>query len=351
MIWKRLSLFLKKPELFLFVLGLTVAGADVQRRDTSYPLFFAARSNPNEYSVFANSGWDGNWYVGYNTAWVQQLPPLSPGSYSHAYIGAKLGRMKTLPPVGRPPVFNPIPGEIWMAISSTPSWKTNQRFKLTSTAEIPTEGSPEYPLEDVGESQWFWVEIPTNLVNFKGANFLALWSPSPDLISVSSAPVLAAALGGKDAGTWLINNLKGDLPITVKDPPGTPLTFFQPAIALKLIPTDAPATPPVVHLISWEPGTPVHPKPVLTASIQGDSIERAWLEFATSVRTGDVVHPGWKPLGRPLWKAPYTFTIPQELLSQGKVQIRVATVDVWERRAASDAFSIEVSSLSAPAHK
>ena len=31
-----------------------------------YPVFVAQVPNPNDYSLFANSGWDGNWYVGYN---------------------------------------------------------------------------------------------------------------------------------------------------------------------------------------------------------------------------------------------------------------------------------------------
>src|SRR5258707_12274148 len=89
-----------------------------------YPVFVAEIPNPNDYSLFANSGWDGNWYVGYNNGWIKKLPAIPPGNYARVYIGAKLGRTKALPPVGRPPVFNPIPGEIWMALSSTPVWKT-----------------------------------------------------------------------------------------------------------------------------------------------------------------------------------------------------------------------------------
>ena len=68
--------------------------------------------------------------------------------------------MKTLPPVGRPPEFNPVPGDIWIAVSSTPSWKAAQRFKLTTTEDIPLDGSSEYAVENVGESQWFWAEVP-----------------------------------------------------------------------------------------------------------------------------------------------------------------------------------------------
>src|ERR1019366_3882117 len=157
------------------------------------PVFVAQVSNPNDYSLFANAGWDGNWYVGYNNGWVKKLPPIPKGDYARAFIGAKLGRVKTLPPVGRPPQFNPVPGEIWMAVSSTPVWKADQRMKLTSTEDIPLEASAEYALENVGESEWFWAEVPLSCVNFSGDNYLLLWSRSPALISVSSAPILAAA--------------------------------------------------------------------------------------------------------------------------------------------------------------
>src|SRR5579871_1723543 len=64
-----------------------------------YPVFVEQVNNPNDYSLFANAGWDGNWYVGYNNGWIKKFPPISKGNFAHAYLGAKLGRMKTLPPV------------------------------------------------------------------------------------------------------------------------------------------------------------------------------------------------------------------------------------------------------------
>jgi hypothetical protein len=240
MIWTRLSTALRKrPDVFLLLLGLTTGlRAEVQRRDPGYPVFLAAHSNPNDYSAFATSGWDGNWFVGTHSAWVQKLPPIPGGNYAHAYIGAKVGRMKTLPPVGRPPVFTPVPGELWMAIASTPAWTADQRVRLTTTVDIPLEGSAEFPLEHVGESEWFWTEIPLRLVTAKGDNYIALWSPTPELLTISSSPVLAAALGGPDLGTWIVADIQGQPPTQAKNPPGTALSFFKPALALKLIPAE-----------------------------------------------------------------------------------------------------------------
>ena len=310
------------------------------------PAFVAQIPNPNDYSLFANGGWDGNWYVGYNNGWVKKLPPAPSGHYAHAYIGAKLGRMKTLPPVGRPPEFNPVPGDIWVALPSTSSWKTEQRWKLTTTSDIPLEGSPEYALENVGESEWFWTEIPIDAVNLSGDNFMAIWSTTPELVSVSSAPVLAAAWGGKDLNSWILKDIKGELPADPAKALASGISYFQPALALKLVPEGKPH-PLHVRLLDWQNGKPDHLKPVVTGSVDGDSVERVCMEFRTSVRTGDVVRSQWTQVGRPLWKPPYTFSLDQARLPQGKVLLRMAAVNIWEEHAHSDSFEIEVSPLHA----
>lgn len=345
MTWKRLSTALRKRPSFLLAAAVAaaVAHADIQRRDPGYPVFVASHDNPNEYDVFATSGWDGNWFVGSTSVWIQKLPRIPPGRYAHAFIGAKLGRMKTLPPAGKPPVFEPVPGEVWMGLSSQPAWSDAQRQPLTTTADIPLEGSAEYPINHAGEAQWFWTEVPLERVQTKGDNYLVLWSPTPGLTSVSSAPVLAAALGGQNPGSWLINS--SSVPVTAKNPPGSALNFFEPALAMKLIPVEVTAPLPTISLVSWEGGSKDHPNPILTASILGASVEKAWVEFLSAgTRHGDVViGAGWHPVGRPLWKAPYIFTIDQNHLPAGNLKLRVVATDVWERRAASDSFSIAVS--------
>ena len=302
--------------------------------------------NPNDYGLFANGGWDGNWYVGWNNGWVKKLPPVPPGRYARAFIGAKLGRMKTLPPTGRPPEFNPVPGDILIALASTTSWKAGQRWKLTATDDIPLDGSPEYAVENSGESEWFWTEVPLEAVNLSGDNFLALWSPTPELLSVSSAPVLAAGWGGKDVDTWIMKNMKGEPPADSKATTATGISYFQPAMALKLVPAGPPHSMHV-RLLSWQNGTPDHLKPVIAGSAEGDSIEKVWIEYATPIRHGDVIKGHWSSLGRPLWKAPYTFSLDQSRLPQGKVLLRLAALNIWEETVYSDPFEIEVSSLHA----
>jgi hypothetical protein len=339
------SLKERKPfRAFLFFAFALLTSARLFAAASDYPVYVAQVPNPNDYVLFANGGWDGNWYVGYNNCWVKKLPAIPPGQYARAYIGAKLGRMKTLPPVGRPPQFDPIPAEIWMALSSTPAWKPSQRIKLTSTDDIPLETSPEFALENTGESEWYWTEVPVSALNLSGDNFLALWSPTPALVSVSSSPVLAAAWGGKDINTWLLNSIKGVPPTSPKAALKNGLSYFQPALALKLIPAGQPH-PIHVQLVTWQNGSPDHLKPVLTASADGESIERVWVEQNVHNRRGDVVTGQWVQVGRSLWKAPYVFSLDQGKLAKGNVMLRVCAVNVWGEKAASDAFGIQVSPI------
>jgi len=316
------------------------------------PVFVAQIPNPNDYSLFANGGWDGNWYVGYNNGWIKKLPLIPPGNYARAYIGAKLGRMKTLPPVGRPPQFSPVPGELWMAVASTPSWKAGRRYRLTTTADIPLDGNAEYALENIGESEWFWTEVPLEAINYSGDNYLALWSPTPELISVSSAPVLAAAWGGKDVNTWIAKDIRGEPPMDAGAALATGLSYFQPAMAIKLIPAEGGARqgrpaggphPMKVRILAWQNGTPDHLKPVMTGSVDGESVERVWIEYNTAARHGDIVENPWTQIGRPLWKPPYMFSLEQSSLPKGKILLRMAAANLWEEQAASAPFEIEVS--------
>jgi hypothetical protein len=336
----------------LFILASLLIGGwyghdvSAEVRSSDFPVHVTQVPNPNDYTLFANSGWDGNWYVGYNNGWIKKLPSIPKGNYAKAFIGAKLGRMKTLPPAGRPPEFHPIPGEIWMAIASTPAWKSADMIKVATTEEIPLEGSAEFAIEGTGESQWFWSEIPAKSINMSGDNFLCLWSTSAALISVSSSPVLAAAWGGKDANTWLAKDVKGTPPSDPNTSLGSSFSYFQPAMGLKLIPA-GPPHPIKVRILSWQNGTADHPKPILTASVDGDSIERSWVEYANPVKSGDVIRGRWSRVGRAYWKAPFIFSLEQTKLPRGRVLLRVAAANIWEERGYSQHFEVEVSAIDA----
>jgi hypothetical protein len=179
------------------------------------------------------------------------------------------------------------------------------------------------------------------MVNLSADNFVVLWSNTPELITVSSAPVLAAAWGGKEINTWLGKDIKGEPPTDPKKALASSVSYFQPAIALKLIPEGDPH-PIKVRIVSWQNGTPEHLKPVITASVGGESIERVWVEHSTQIRHGDVARGAWLQVGRSLWKAPYAFSLDQGKLTPGKVLLRIGAANVWQETAYSDPFEIEV---------
>ena len=68
---------------FLFTVSL-LSSVILFAASADYPVFVAQVPNPNDYVLFANGGWDGNWYVGYNNGWIKKLPAIPKGNYAHA---------------------------------------------------------------------------------------------------------------------------------------------------------------------------------------------------------------------------------------------------------------------------
>src|SRR4051794_28980944 len=95
---KRRSRLLKFAALLAMDCGLSACLIAAEHPPADYPVYVAQLANLNDYNVFANSGWDGNWYVGYDTCWIKKLPPVPPGRYRRAFLGARLGRAKLEPP-------------------------------------------------------------------------------------------------------------------------------------------------------------------------------------------------------------------------------------------------------------
>jgi len=301
-----------------------------QAESAIYPVFLADLPNPNDFSLFANGGWDGSWYVGYNTCWIQKIV-VPQGNYKKAYIGVKLGRMKSVPVPGSPPwEKKAIPGEIYVAVSSTPSWTRKQSYFLVSSEDIPLEPDPENAVEGAGEAKWFYTEVPLKLINTPGDNFIAVWSPTNRLNAISNSPVLAAGWGTKEVDTWLNNNIKGMPPASSIKTVSTPITVFEPAIALKLIPASAPTDRnPRVAIFKIEDGKAIGKIPapkVVWSAVEGQSIERSWVEISTDAKT-------WNRYGRYAWSAPYCFTLKTNeitMTSEGKAFVRVGAADIFE---------------------
>ncbi|MBN1621130.1 MAG: hypothetical protein JW871_00890 [Endomicrobiales bacterium] len=309
-----------------------------RKKKRPLPVYLSELSNINDYCIFANGGWDGSWYVGYNVCWIEKLPPAPKGKYRKAFIGTKLGRMKTIKPSGKPAwEREPIPGEIYMSLSSSPSWKASQNYFLTDTEDIPIEPDTANALEGAGESRWFWTEVPLEEVDFKNPNYLAVWSPTAYFVSTASSPVLAGGWGSKNLNSWLNNEIKGAPPAPPIDPKEslkTGITVFEPAIAMKLIPADTEQHIEVSIDDILDGRTKTSNK-TFVVSVVGDSIEKVWLE----VYIDDL----WQKHNCFVYTPPYFFTLKAADLPKGRVVVRAVANDIWGNIGISESITIRVS--------
>jgi len=350
---------------------LTVAGflvlyssnvRNLATSDNRYPAIIAEVKNLNDFGLFATSGWDGNWYVGYNHAWVTKLPQAPKGNYTKAYLGAKLGRaknimrrqlerarthferLKNLPEEQREALAKqlkyesfkkigekieelgrklslPDSGKIYIGINSSPGWGRNHSFFLVSEEDIPLEGDPEEALEGVGEAKWFWVEVPLSLISFDKENYLAIWSPDETLNSAQVSPILASAWGSKETNTWLDEKSEGRPPSFLS----RSVTIFEPALAIKLVPANDKRVS--VEIIDIMDAEEIREKSVVSATVSGEDIVRAWLEISRDKSPAGI--DGWVRSGRFAFGVPYSITIDPDKLEGGIHYFRVGAEDFW----------------------
>lgn len=299
------------------------------------PQILTPLGNLNDYPLLANGGWNANWYVGYNTSWVHRLPAASSGAYARAFVGAKLGAMKTEPVPGRPTwERRVVPGEIAVALAPEPFWPQNKRYLLTMTDDIPLEGDPDNGLDGVGEARWFWAEVPLKAVSFTGDNYVALYSPDAALKDAKRSPILAAGLSNGVVDTWLNNFVRGQPPINSSDALKTPLVSYEPAVAIKLVPARE-ERPRLAWRRAPAREAEIAGRVALEAEVEGADVECAWLEVSTDTRA-------WRRIGRRAYGAPYVFTVSPDVLPRGLVHVRAVAKDFWESRGATPALPLRV---------
>jgi len=293
--------------------------------------------NLNDFDRVANGGFDPGWRVGYDTAWIVQLPPIPAGPWKKAFLGAKLGRAKLQPIPGRPPwEKRRITGEIDIAAAQEPIWPHSRRFFLAKAEDIPLEGDPENALSGVGEARWYWTEIPLSNLSSDHPNFIVLFSPSSSLEGPDRSPVLAAGTRpAADApNAWMSANRRGQPPLGPGEAFESPVKTFSPAVAIKLVPdTEAPVSVSIgqAPAAGWIATAPFQ----LGASVAGEDIARAWVEVSTDTKK-------WSAWGTPLLTPPYLFTIAPQALPSGEVWLRIEASDFAEDRGISDSRKVIV---------
>ncbi len=294
------------------------------------PAYYAPDRNLGEYYLYADGGFDADWYVGYNNCWIVKLPPIPTAGYGKAFIGAKLGRSKVK---SWPASWDtdPIPGKVYMALNQEPTFNSDHTYFLVEAADLPREPLPNDSLDGVDSSRWLWSEIPLTRVSQDKANYLALWSSSRYFTSASSSPIVSAAQGENDddgeENVWLNRSIKGNAP-SGENVLETPISGLKPAMAIKLVPANDYKV--FIKGFSAELNSES-----ITASFTaiGEDIRAAWLEVSYDKFD-------WQRVTRYMYKAPYFWTFGRDEISREMFYLRAAALDNLENTGYSKEITV-----------
>lgn len=295
------------------------------------PTFVSLTPNIHDFTRFADGGDDSNWYIGFNNAWIVKLPPAPMGEYARAFIGARIGRAKSAPVRNKPWLRELIDGKIYMGISQSASWTSEQSFFLAETADVPREPDTSAHIEGVGGAEWFWAEVPLSHVSFSQPNYLIIWSPTKYFVRASSAPILAAAPaaeGPKEPRAWNNHSLSGVPPRNASGALETPIPTILPALALKLVPPGGEEAT-VSEFKSVSSGR----DHVVSFSVSGENVTDAWVEFSRD-------QLDWERVSRPRRRPPFMFTLGPDKYPAPGAYLRGAARDVSGLVGYSEPFTV-----------
>ena len=286
------------------------------------PTFVTLAPTMHDYTRFADGGADENWYVGFNKAWIVKLPPAPAGEFQRAFIGAKIGRAKTRPNPEKPWIREIIPGKVYMGISQTAAWNSEQGFFLAETADIPADSDPQARVDGVGAAEWFWAEVPISMVSFTAPNYLIVWSPSNYFTRASSSPILAATEvddpSSREPRAWSNRSLLGVPPRSSATSLETPINNILPALAIKLVPPapDEPAVS-VNDLTLARSGKRV----LVRFSAAGEDVTDTWVEVSRD-------RLDWERISKVQRRPPYVFALPPEKTPAPGIYVRGVARDI-----------------------
>jgi hypothetical protein len=296
------------------------------------PIYLAARPSLNDYQFLADGGETFGFSVGYSRSWIVRLPPVPAGPWVRAYVGAKLGAMKTERKPGRPDWDRRVvPGEIYAAVAQDIPMPQSRRFFLTRAEEIPLASDRRQPLEGVGEARWFWTEIPLTVLSSTTQNLVALFSPSQTLKGEDRSPILSGARMEGAPTAWWRDKAEGEPPHNSGEAFQFPAVSYTPAVAIKLVPVRDER--PVVKVRVSLDRSVTGKNSICWATVEGTDIESVWLEISVDGRT-------WTRLGRPVHGAPYVFSIARDSLPKGPLHCRAVARDIWENSGVSPAVAV-----------
>jgi hypothetical protein len=286
------------------------------------PTYVTLAPTVHEYTRFADGGPDANWYIGFNNAWIVKLPPAPEGNFQRAFIGAKIGRAKTHPNADKPWIRETLPGKVYIGLSQTPAWTSEQSFFLSETSDIPAEADPQEHVDGIGAAEWFWAEVPLSMISFAQPNYLIVWSPTNYFISDSSAPILAAADpepgSPREVRAWNNRSILGVPPRSAAVSLETPIGNIYPALAIKLV-SPAPDDPAVsVNDLSLARSGR---RALIRFSAAGEDVAEAWVESSRD-------QLDWTRATKFERRPPYVFAVPLDRSIAPGVYVRGAARDI-----------------------
>ncbi|MCG2726577.1 MAG: hypothetical protein L6420_10090 [Elusimicrobia bacterium] len=300
-----------------FLSGISYAeqdGSSFPSPTSFVPDYISPVRDMGKFYLYANGGFHADWYVGYNNCWIIKLPPAATEGYSKAFLGAKIGRAKIK---SYPNSWdkNIIPGKIYMGISKTPSFTTENMYFLIDSSDLPLEPLQRDYLEGINSARWFWAEIPLSVISSDEPNYLAIWSSSIYFISSSSSPIIAAALSDDESeNVWLNRSIKGNPPLGEKTLE-MPISGVKPAMAIKLIPEN-----PYRVIIKGFRAEIGREEMIVSFSAIGEDIHSAWLEISYDKFD-------WQRVTKFMFNPPYYRTFKNGELSEDMFYLRAAGAD------------------------
>jgi hypothetical protein len=292
------------------------------------PVYLALKPNLNDFVGFSDGGWDGNWYVGYNSCWIVKLPKAPAGTYQRAYIGAKIGRAKTKRKDEHSFEEVTIPGKVYMAVSPQPAFTTERSYFLTNLEDVPTQPDATLISGRVGQSGWFWTEVPVDAISSTGPNYLAIWSNTEGLVSASSAPIIAAGTTAQPADAWLNRSIHGVPPRDASTALEVRLSRLLPALALKLVPPNNKEVK-----VGGLKVQKIDGGALLQFAVDGENVDSAWYELSYDMLS-------WTRNGPLLRSPPYSITIPERTLGARELYVRAVAVDALGNQGTSEPVKI-----------
>jgi hypothetical protein len=302
--------------------GVVDAEKPVKRPESASndPKFISLADNINDFGRFADGGSDSNWYIGFNNAWIVKLPPPPPGDYTRAFIGAKIGRAKSQSVSDSPWERAKIPGKVYMAVSATPAFGSDQSFFLVDTADIPADPDANVNMPGTGHSEWFWTEAQISQISFDRPNYLIIWSPTRELRDAAHSPILAGLAASSEKNpsepvSWNNHAIQGVPPRSDSGALQVPIMNIRPALAIKLVGGSGRVVR-VADLAAKASGDDV----TVRFAIEGRDVELAWVELSQDELE-------WRRVTAYLRNPPYIFTLSRSLIPARGAYIRARARD------------------------